>query len=291
VVKLTRDMPLEFAPGERFAYNNTGYVLLGHIIEKLTGNSYATHLGKTVFEPLGMKDSGYDSDEAIIPRRAAGYTGAGRNAKYIDMSQPHAAGALYSTVGDLLKWNAALHGGKLLSPDSYREMTTPGKGNYGYGLTINKAGERTILMHGGGIFGFSTMLTYVPEHQTTVAVLSNREGGAPGQIGIALTQLATGDDVKPRSPRVEISLAAEKKQRLTGDYELRPGFVLKIFMEGERLMTQATGQGAIEIFPMSESRFFPKVIDAELEFELEADGPPKSLTLRQGGAVLRAPRK
>lgn len=284
VVKLTQDLPLEFAPGEKYAYNNTGYVLLGYIIEKLTGESYADHVRKTLFEPLAMKDSGYDSDETIIPRRAAGYTARGTNARFIDMSLPHAAGSLYSTVGDLLKWNLALHGGKLVSSGSYQEMITPGKGNYGYGLVINKAGNRTVIQHGGGIFGFSTMLTYLPEQQVTVAVLSNREGDAPGPIGMALTQLAAGEDVRPRTARVEISLADDKKARLAGDYELRPGFVLKVFLEGSRLMTQATGQGAIELFAMSESKFFPKVIDAELEFELDGDGPSKSLTLRQGGA-------
>ena len=116
-----RDRPLEFTPGEKFNYSNSGYALLGYVIERVSGESYANFLAANIFKPLGMASSGYDSASTLITRRASGYVpgpNGRQNAPFIDMSLPHAAGALYSTTGDLLRWNQGLFGGKLLSPSS-----------------------------------------------------------------------------------------------------------------------------------------------------------------------------
>lgn len=290
IVNLSKDLPLEFQPGEKYAYNNTGYVFLGYVIEKVSGESYAAHVKRVLFDPLGMKNSGYDTADAIIPKRASGYTSRGQHAAYLDMSLPHAAGSLYSTAGDLLIWDQALHGGKVVSADSYRMMTTPGKGNYGFGLVMMK-GKRESIGHGGGIFGFNTMLHRYPAEKITAVVLANMETPATGPMAIGLADLAAGDDVQPRAARVEVSVAPDKLDRLVGDFELRPGFVMTVFREGDKLMTRATGQGAIQIFPMSETKFFPKVVDAEIEFHLGGDGKPEALSLKQNGMNMRAPRK
>ena len=116
-----RDKPLDFAPGERMSYSNSGYVLLGHLVERLSGQSYAEYLRANIFEPLGMHDSGYDFSAVIIPNRASGYTRAAdgiRNAPYVDMTVPHGAGGLYSTTEDLLRWTQGLFGGRLLAAHS-----------------------------------------------------------------------------------------------------------------------------------------------------------------------------
>ncbi len=146
LVKRVRDKPLQFEPGAEMRYSNTGYVLLGIAIEKASGMSYAAFLKQNIFDPLGMKDSGYDENEPIVARRAAGYSQGPTgpiNAKYTDMTTPFSAGALYSTVEDLLRWERALFGKKVLSEASLKKMTTPGKNDYAFGLYVSENGRPT----------------------------------------------------------------------------------------------------------------------------------------------------
>ena len=142
---LTKDKPLEFAPGEKMSYNNTGYVLLGHIVEKASGEKYADYLKKHIFGPLDMNESGYDDTQTILPNRAAGYTRVPegyRNADFLDMSLPHAAGSLYSTLGDLYRWDRSLYTEKMLTKKSLETMFTPVKNDYGYGDTLAPVAEQ-----------------------------------------------------------------------------------------------------------------------------------------------------
>ena len=123
-----RDKPLDFQPGEKMSYSNSGYLVLGHLIETVTGGSYEKFVTENIFAPLGMKDSGYDSNRTIIAHRAAGYMPSADgpvNAGFIHMSIPHAAGSLYSTTEDLLRWEQGLFGGKVIAPASLAKMTTP----------------------------------------------------------------------------------------------------------------------------------------------------------------------
>ncbi|MCX6592042.1 MAG: serine hydrolase [Acidobacteria bacterium] len=291
IVKLSQDMPLEFEPGASYKYNNTGYVLLGHLVEKISGTSYGAYMAATFFGPLGLKDTGYDSSTKILKHRASGYSPNGDNAAYLDMSLPHAAGSLYSTVDDLLKWDLALHGGKLLSAESYKLMTTPGKGEYGYGLVMREVAGRPSIAHGGGINGFNTNLIHFPAQRVVGIALANVNTPAADQIALAIARIAMGDEQAPRPLRKEVKVAPERLDLLSGEYELRPGFIMKIWRDGERMLTQATGQGAIEIFALSENQFFPKVVDAQLNFERDASGRATAMTLRQGSAELRGVRK
>jgi CubicO group peptidase (beta-lactamase class C family) len=158
LVKTFRDRPLEFVPGSQMRYSNSGYVLLGAIIEKVSGASYEKFVDDNIFMPLGMKDSGYDSTQAIIMRRAAGYGPSPNgpvNARYVDMTVPYAAGALYSTTEDLLGWERSLFGGKVLSKPSLKKMTTPDKNDYAFGLEVSRQSGRSVIQHGGSINGFS----------------------------------------------------------------------------------------------------------------------------------------
>jgi CubicO group peptidase (beta-lactamase class C family) len=189
-----RDRPLEFAPGEKMNYSNSGYVLLGYLIEKISGQSYAQFLQDNIFKPFGMTGSGYDSNSALIPRRAAGYSlrqgGPPVNAAFLHMTIPHGAGALYSTTEDLHRWNQALFGGKLLSAASLAKMLTPVKNNYAFGIVVSKADGRTKYSHNGGINGFNSSLAYFPDSGVTVAVLANINGPAAEAIGGQLSALA-----------------------------------------------------------------------------------------------------
>ncbi len=176
---------LEFEPGSKFSYNNSGYFLLGAIIEKITGKTYEEMLQEKIFGPVGMNDSGYDHHATIMKRRATGYSKTAdgyANSAYLDMSIPYAAGSLYSTVEDLYKWDRALDSEKVLKQESKDLMFKPGMSNYGYGFSI---GERKVgntdrkvktIGHGGGINGFNTLITRFPESGSLVVLLGNVEG-------------------------------------------------------------------------------------------------------------------
>ena len=159
-------------------------MLLGYLIEKITGGTYEKFVRENIFDPLGMKDSGYDSNSAMIARRASGYTRQGDvlvNAGFVNMTIPFSAGSLYSTTEDLLKWEQGLFGGKVLSAASLETMTTPFKNDYACGLFVQTKDGHKRIDHGGGIEGFNTELAYYPDDKVTVIVLANVNGVAPGR--------------------------------------------------------------------------------------------------------------
>lgn len=287
IVKLTQDMPVEFEPGEKFAYNNTGYVLLGAIIEKVSGLPYSTYLRQNVFTPLAMADSGYDSPTTVLKRRASGYKSSGeQNADFLDMSLPHAAGSLYSTVDDLLKWAPE----KLISTESFAKMTTPGKGKYAYGLIIDELKDHRVQAHGGGINGFNTFLARFPDDKLTVVVLANQETGATQEIAFSLARMSFGENIPPRPVVTKVDVPAAKLDQLAGRYEIAPNFVLRVWRDGDRMLTQATGQGEVEVIPTDENTLAQPKINARLIFTRGADGKAISLTLEQGGSRTAAKR-
>jgi CubicO group peptidase (beta-lactamase class C family) len=294
LVSRFRDNPLEFEPGERYNYSNSGYVLLGYLIERISGQSYEQFVQENIFTPLGMKDSGYDSNSALITRRAAGYSPGPNgpvNAGFIHMSIPHGAGALYSTTEDLLRWQQGLYGGKLLSPASLQKLTTPFKNNYAFGLAVQTVNGRKVIEHGGGIEGFNTMLSYYPESKVMVAVLGNLNGPTPQQIAGRLGAVAHGDAVTLQSERKEITLDVEVLRRYVGAYEMSPGTAMLITLDNNQLVSKLGNQPAVPIFPLAETRFFPKVVDAELEFSgRDAQGRATHLTLHQNGRDMVAKR-
>ena len=222
-----------------------------------------------------MKDSGYDSNTALIPRRAAGYMPSPSgpvNAGFVHMSIPHAAGALYSTTEDLLRWEQGLFGGKLISAASLAKMTTPFKNDYALGVVVQTANGRKAIQHGGGIDGFNTYLAYYPETKVTVAVLSNINGGAPTQIAGKLAEVAHGGAVQLTSQRKEITLPVATLSKYVGTYEVGPGVSMMIRLAGDHLTTQLTGQQQFPIFAESETKFFLKVVEAQVEFFTDAKG-------------------
>jgi len=188
------NQPLDFNPGTNWSYSNTGYILLGILIEKLSGQTYADFLESNIFHPLGMTDSGYDRAAEILKARASGYDinhGHVTNADFIDMSGPFSAGGIYSTVEDLFRWNEALaHSGKLLSADSlkqmfteYPEATHEGQ-HYGYGVVISRQKfGRLLHYHGGGVDGFSSVIQRYPEERLCIVVLSNLATYKPWELG------------------------------------------------------------------------------------------------------------
>ena len=183
-----RDKPLDFTPGQRFNYSNSGYLLLGYIVERASGERYEDFLRKNIYEPLGMLNSGYDHPKIILKDRARGYSkenGQLVNAMFMEMDTPFGGGSMYSTVGDLLRWDQALYTERLVSRKSLEEMFTPFQGpypkgwwsrhRYGFGWFITTWFGRNLIWHEGGIYGFCSAIFRYPDDRTVVVVLENRD--------------------------------------------------------------------------------------------------------------------
>jgi D-alanyl-D-alanine carboxypeptidase len=197
IIALTRDLPLEFEPGTKYKYDNSGYILLGYVIEKVSGQRYADYLRDHIFKPLGMDHTGYDVSEEVQHHRAAGYElgndGVVRNASYVSMTLPYAAGGLYSDVDDLLVWDQAYYAGKLLTPASMADMFTAHSEHYGYGWEIQRTNGRRVWWHTGSLNGFHAYIGRYPDQKLTVIVLANIFQAPVQKIGDALASLNFGE--------------------------------------------------------------------------------------------------
>jgi CubicO group peptidase (beta-lactamase class C family) len=198
IMERFRNEPLVFPPGTQARYSNSGYILLGMVVEKASGEPYATFLQKHIFDPLGMRDTGVDNGTDVVDDLASGYRlQAGKivHSEFVDMRIPFAAGDVYSTAGDLARWEEGLYGGKLLRPESLKKMTTPGMGSFGLGVVVQQEQGERVISHTGGIQGFVADLRYYPERRIVVVVLSNTESKETLALSEQLSQQAHSGDV------------------------------------------------------------------------------------------------
>jgi CubicO group peptidase (beta-lactamase class C family) len=290
-----RDAPLQFEPGTAAKYSNAGYFLLGYLIEKISGQSYQDFVQENIFKPLGMNDSGYDPNSALLPRRASGYllTPSGAvNAFYLDMSLPYSAGGLYSTVEDLLKWERALFDAKLLSAASLKKMITPFMYDYyACGLVVSKIGGRTVIEHAGdGIPGFTSDMVFYPDDKLTVIVLNNFAGETAG-IASKLAAAAHGEKVILPSERKEFAVSPATLAKYAGTYSgVFPGYSLIITVEGDHLMAQlTTGQDGAKIAlrAVADRVFFQNNPEAEFTFMENDKGEIESVLYGPGGHEMK----
>ncbi len=298
LVALVDEQPLDFEPGSRFKYSNTGYVLLGMVIETASGQAYADYMLEHVFKPAGMTRTRYGPNDIADEEHARGYEASQdgyKPARPLDMSQPFSAGAIESTVDDLWRWTRSLGEGKLVDPKLLERAWTPyavteGKSEYGYGWEITRdrdAQSERWIRHGGGINGYMSAVLWIPERKVFVAVLSNAMGGGnPGRLCRSLALEALGRTPKQR---VAITLDEQTLDKYRGVYEISPAFKLTVTREGPRLFAQGTNQPKGEIFAEAENKFFAKVVDAQFEFNVEGDRAT-SLTLYQNGRHVTAKR-
>ena len=307
-IKSFKNDPYDFDPGKQWSYNNSGYFLLGYIIEKVSGQSYDKYLRQTFFEPLGMRDTGVHEATAILDHEATGYSYEnGRLSKALDwnMSRAGGAGALYSTVRDLYRWNEAVFNGKVLSEASLKAAFTPVKtaaddaaepkeAGYGYGWGIQKLRGLREIAHGGGLHGFVTFLLRLPQEHFTVAVLVNcappRPGTDPGGLAHDIAEFYLADVLAPREiPKVDASVTPESLDVVVGRYDYGTG-VLTVTREGGKLFAQLTGQPRFPIYPKSDTEFFWKVTEAEVKFVKNENGDVIKAIHKQGGQTLQAPK-
>lgn len=266
IIQRLKDKPLDFAPGTKFNYSNSGYIILGRVIERVAGKSYEDFMKENIFEPLRMSNTGYDHQQSILKNRALGYRWRGefQNAPYIDMSIPFAAGGLYSTIEDMFLWDQALYTDQLISKKSIEQLFTPVRENYGYGWIIGKQFDRQNATHSGGIEGFKTVVSRFPDDKVYVVVLSNIENIGLGGMAHDLAAIALGEKYdlpQPPLPKQQAQNypAAKINSQIfddyAGSYEF-PMFVLTVTREGDRLTAQPSSGGPkAEMIPKSETEF------------------------------------
>ena len=296
LLALFQDKPFDFEPGTKFLYNNSGFYLLGMIIERISGQSYAAYLSQHEFTPLGLSATLYCDDRPLLPHRASGYerdSGRFVNASPLSMRQPFSAGALCSTVGDLVTWQRGLVTHRLISTAStalmsstanLRDGSTTG---YGFGLAIGKLGQHTKIGHGGGINGFLSVLDYYPDDSLTVVVLANSESAKPGRLAEDVARAVLG--VAP--PVVQdLALGAADVARFAGTYALGP-LQIRVFDAGGKLQAQATGQNAFGLRWQGDSTFVAAFDDnVRLVFQPSGEAQAKVFVLYQGGITQTATR-
>lgn len=251
-----KSQPMDAEPGREFNYNNSGYVLLGLVIEKVSGQLYAEFLRENIFAPLKMTNTDYDFNAVVVPNRASGYAPTKRgvkNSDYIDMNDPFSAGGLYSTAEDLYRWQQGLANGRLISPKSLAAMTEPFKENYGYGVFIEKQYDLKVITHGGAINGAATVMTRFPDENAVVIVLSNIEGVFAGGYGKRLAGILLGD--KLDLPKVVKADPATFKQ-YEGRYQVRPETPTEdVFTQNGKLKIKISGNDEIELLPVGRDEF------------------------------------
>jgi len=282
-----KNKPADFKPGEKFDYNNNGYILLGYVIEKVSGQSYEGFLKENIFAPLKMADTGYDNHDPIIKNRAAGYRkedGKLLNAWYTDPSQPFSAGSLYSTTGDLMLLDQALYDGKLLSSKTMETLFTPGPGNYGYGWFVMKQNNHPAIMHPGGVPGFSAMITRFPESKVLIVLLSNMDNMPVIRASNDLGAIVFGEKYEVPRTRTAIKVDPKIFDAYVGDYEDRPGRVTGVVVQNGTLMLKLGGlPDPIEMSPESETEFFAPYHDIQAVFVKDGGGRVTEMILRING--------
>ncbi len=292
--------PYDFNPGERYQYNNSGYFLLGYIISKVSGKSYDDFLKETFFDPLQMKKTGIHYAGIKLDKEAKGYSRNNENkfepSLNWDMSWAGAAGAMYSTVDDLLKWNQALHNGKVLSEESYKAIITPvvlnngeqASPKYGYGLGMYKYRNVDAIGHSGGLNGFLTQLAYYPEDKLTVVMFTNT---SDPQVNFSPEKIAEAflwNKMEAQTSYAVASIKPANLEQYTGRYQLGNIGVMTFSTEGDKLFAQFASEPKFEIFPASENEFFWKVVEARVKFIKEESGEIKHAIFYQGGQELKA---
>ncbi len=284
---LFKFQPMDFAPGTRFNYNNSAYVLLGAIVEKASGMPYAEFLKKNIFEPLGMKNTYFDMPKPLIPGRVSGYRAGAdgyENADYISMTLPHAAGSMASTVDDMALWDAALYTEKLVKQDSLKKAWTSytlkdgKKTGYGYGWAVSDFQGHNMIIHGGGINGFVTDGFRFPNEEVYVCILTNCQREIPEDLAFKIGALVVG---KPYEEPKAIAFDPALYELYQGVYNNKMvGFDMPIMKEGDELIALMPTGSKETLIPLSKTEFATKGSVSRLVFTLDEKGRAQKVTLR-----------
>ncbi|WP_185956504.1 serine hydrolase [Changchengzhania lutea] len=291
LIDVFKNEPMDFDPGEDFRYNNSGYILLGYIIEVASGQTYEDFIEKEIFQKLGMYNSYYGSKKEIIEHRATGYSMADNgyvNADYLSLTLPYAAGSIMSTVDDLLIWQNAIVNNKLIKKSSLEkairgsELNSGKHISYGYGWFEDDVNGSNAYQHGGGIFGYTTMGIYLPEEKLYVAGLTNCNCK---DISGVITKIAAMAINKPFPKKEDaVSLSEEQQQKWLGAYQF-DNVVRYVTLTDGQLYSQREGSTNLEIYPMSPNTFIFENGTTSYTFSMK-DGKKQALFKGSGQEVI-----
>lgn len=289
VIDLFKTVPLEFEAGTKYKYSNSGYFLLGYIIEKVSGKSYASYINDHLLRPLALEQTYFDQGNRLIFNRADGYRKEGKefkNADYWSMSIAYSAGELLSNTHDLFKWHQGLYTYKILKKESLDKAFTPfvlkdgTKVNYGYGFSIMDVNGIKSIGHGGSITGFVTNEMYYPQEDTFVCVLMNFENGEVEDLSLEVAALALGKQFQ-NEVKVEQALLEEYLGRYTLSTDKNR--TIDIVQEKGRIWAKISGQRTLPLFFQSDTKFqFKNVFAAKCEFVRE-NGKVSKIVINQNG--------
>jgi len=288
LIDVFKNEPMDFDPGEKFLYNNSGYILLGHIIEVVSEQSYAEFIQDHIFSKLGMKSSYYGSMKKIIKNRAYGYQDRNGfvNADYLSLTLPYAAGSIMSTVDDLLIWQNAISANKLIKRSSLEKAingSTLNNGEkipYGYGWSKGSVNGSDTYEHSGGIFGYVTNGIFLPKENMYVIALSNCDCSNVGEMSTKIAAMAIG---KPfPSIKDAITLSDDKLKKWIGAYEFEDGAVRFITQDGNQLKSQREGSDVFNIYALSDDHFIFEEGTISYQFGINGDGS-KHVVMKSNG--------
>lgn len=282
ILALFQDKPLDFEPGERYSYSNSGYNVLGAIIESVSGITYEQFVEENIFQKLKMMHSFYDHPEEVVKNKIQGYdkrSSGYKLAPYMTMSAPFSAGGLRSTVGDLEIWNKAIQSGKIVSKQKLSEAFAPFILNsgelsfYGYGWELKPFLEHKTYSHSGDIFGFSAGALYFPKKDIYIAILSNNTSSLRLFTSWKISSLLLGEAIEPNS-----KITLRDPEEYTGTYQ-HNNKLYKITNGIHGLsLNPAFGQG--KLLPMKKDVFYVDETIASYIFNRDSTGMVKSFTVR-----------
>ncbi|MBD2751780.1 serine hydrolase [Spirosoma validum] len=293
MVSLFSHKPVTGKPGEKMQYTNSGYFLLGLIIEKVTGKPFETVIRERFLAPLRMTQTGFDFVNLKRPGKTVGYTYYKDSVLVaeapIDSTVGYAAGGMYSTVGDLYRWAQAIQSNQLLTAaDRQRAFTPIGKTTWSYGWGINTFnGNKTLAIQNGNLPGYATFFILAPKEDIVFVVLANIDDASDlttlDPIVRDLVLITFGEPYQIPKDRKPILLSESLLRQYVGNYQLEPKRILAITFERGKLFLQVTGQSKFEIFPETETDFFLKVVDAQLTFHKNQAGQVSQVVVHQNG--------
>jgi len=294
---LFQDKPLGFTPGSQFAYSNSNYILLGYIIEAVTGEKYERVVRERILKPCGMAHSGFDFANLKDNNKATGYSVIQANysapSPITDSSLSFAAGALYSTAADMYKWHNALQHYMLLPKKWQEKAYTPNKFGYGYGWFVDSIFQKRIIGHSGGLPGFYTYEMRVTEDNLCILLMQNCLAPAMDNNTICINILKCLYDKNYKIParKQPIKVQPEQLVQYTGEFTIMPNFSITIRAKGDILYAQGTNQREFALMASEAGNFFSKEVGAEIEFVKNNDGSYNKLILKQGGQKIPGIRK
>jgi CubicO group peptidase (beta-lactamase class C family) len=287
MIALFKDKPLDFSPGTKWRYSNSGYSLLGYIIESVTKKSYEQVVREYIFFPLNMTNSGFDFTHLQRKEKSTGYFAFNKKdttiSPIVDSSVSFSAGAIYSTTQDLYRWHQALEKNVILTNAQQEKAYSPVKNHYGYGWVIDSLDGKRVVSHGGGIHGFTSNFYRIASDDICIILLSNTSSSFLNNITTNIYGILYNKPYEIPQQRNTISVPEEKLKQYTGEYKINEQMQLSITIKGGELMGAPIGQPPVVLHPEKEDYFFVEMPDIQVRFTRNEKQEVDGVILYQNG--------